>query len=123
MGFVGVALRDATIVALRYLRTMAARAVASSKANPAGPVHLNSPCREPLTPEPISGQSLPPVAQRDLVAWQGRPDNAPFVEVREAPPGVPAATTMGYLIDIVRGARRGLIIVGPNEDLALVEPI
>jgi len=121
--FVEVALPEATNVALRYIRTIAVRAAASVHANPAGPVHLNFPFREPLTPEPISGQSLPPVAQRDLVAWQGRPGNAPFVEVREAPPGVPAATTMGYLMDIVRGARRGLIIVGPNDDLALVEPI
>jgi 2-succinyl-5-enolpyruvyl-6-hydroxy-3-cyclohexene-1-carboxylate synthase len=121
--FVEVALPEATNVALRYIRTIAVRAAASVQANPAGPVHLNFPFREPLTPEPIPGQSLPPVAQRDLVAWQGRPDNAPFVEVREAPLDVPAATTMGYLMDTVRRARRGLIIVGPNEDLALVEPI
>src|SRR5579864_1824057 len=121
--FVEVALPEATNTALRYIRTIAVRAAASVQANPAGPVHLNFPFREPLTPEPIPGQSLPPVAQRDLVAWQGRPDNAPFVEVREAPLDVPAATTMGYLMDMVRGARRGLIIVGPNDDLALVEPI
>src|SRR6266446_2391526 len=121
--FVEVALPEATNVALRYIRTIAVRAAASVQANPAGPVHLNFPFREPLTPEPIPGQSLPPVAQRDLVAWQGRPDKAPFVEVREAPLDVPAATTMGYLMDMVRGARRGLIIVGPNDDLALVEPI
>ncbi len=121
--FVEVALPEATNVALRYIRTIAVRAAASVQANPAGPVHLNFPFREPLTPEPIPGQSLPPVTQRDLVAWQGRPDNAPFVEVREAPPGTPADTTIGYLVDMVRGARRGLIIVGPNDDLALVEPI
>jgi 2-succinyl-5-enolpyruvyl-6-hydroxy-3-cyclohexene-1-carboxylate synthase len=121
--FVEVALPEATNVALRYIRTIAVRATASVQANPAGPVHLNFPFREPLTPEPIPDQSLPPVTQRDLVAWQGRPDNAPFVEVREAPPGAPAATTIGYLVDMVRGARRGLIIVGPNDDLALVEPI
>src|SRR5216684_3524158 len=121
--FVEVALPEATNTALRYIRTIAVRAAASVQANPAGPVHLNFPFREPLTPEPIPGQSLPPIAQRDLVAWQGRPDNAPFVEVREAPLDVPAATTMGYLMDMVRGARRGLIIVGPNDDLTLVEPI
>ncbi len=121
--FVEIALPEATNVALRYIRTIAVRAAASVQANPAGPVHLNFPFREPLTPEPIPGQSLPPIEQRDLVAWQGRPDNAPFVEVREAPLDVPAATTMGYLMDMVRGARRGLIIVGPNDDLALVEPI
>ncbi len=121
--FVEIALPEATNVALRYIRTIAVRAAASVQANPAGPVHLNFPFREPLTPEPIPGQSLPPIEQRDLVAWQGRPDNAPFVEVREAPLDVPAATTMGYLMDMVRGARRGLIIVGPNDDLTLVEPI
>ncbi len=121
--FVEVALPEATNEALRYIRTIAARAVASVQANPAGPVHLNFPFREPLTPEPIPGQSLLPVAQRDIVAWQGRPNNAPYVEVREVPPGAPAATTIGYLIDKMRRVQRGLIIVGPNDDPALIEPI
>src|SRR5260221_161214 len=121
--FVEVALPEATNTALRYIRTIAARAAASAQAIPAGPVHLNFPFREPLTPEPIPGPSLPPVAQRDLVAWQGRPDNAPYVEVREVPLVAPAATTIGYLMDMVRGVRRGLIIVGPNDDPALLEPV
>src|SRR5215469_3795203 len=121
--FVEIAPPEATNVALRYIRTIAVRAAASVQANPAGPVHLNFPFREPLTPEPIPGHSLPPATQRDLAAWQGRPDNAPFVEVREAPLDAPAAVTMAYLMDMVRGAQRGLIIVGPNDDLALVEPI
>ncbi len=91
--FVEVALPEATNAALRYIRTIAVRAAASAQAIPAGPVHLNFPFREPLTPEPIPGQPLPPVAQRDFVAWQGRP------------------------------VRRGLIIVGPNDDPALLEPV
>src|SRR5437867_12188516 len=73
--FVEMALPEATDAALRYIRTIAARATASARAIPAGPVHLNFPFREPLTPEPIPGQTLPPAAQRDLVAWQGRPGN------------------------------------------------
>jgi 2-succinyl-5-enolpyruvyl-6-hydroxy-3-cyclohexene-1-carboxylate synthase len=121
--FVEVALPEATNAALRYIRTIAARAAASARAIPAGPVHLNFPFREPLTPEPIPGQTLPPVAQRDLVAWQGRPDNAPYVEVREVSLGAPTAATIGYLIDMVREVRRGLIIVGPNDDPALIEPV
>src|SRR5215472_905258 len=121
--FVEVALPEATNTALRYIRTIAVRAAASARAIPAGPVHLNFPFREPLTPEPIPDQSLPPAVQRDLVAWQGRPDNAPYVEVREVPPGAPTATTIGYLIDMVRGVQRGLIIVGPNDDPALIEPV
>jgi 2-succinyl-5-enolpyruvyl-6-hydroxy-3-cyclohexene-1-carboxylate synthase len=121
--FVEVALPEATDASLRYIRTIAARAAASAQAIPAAPVHLNFPFREPLTPEPIPGQSLPPVAQRDHVAWQGRPDNAPYVEVREVPLGAPTAATIGYLIDMVREVRRGLIIIGPNDDPALVEPV
>jgi len=121
--FVELALPEATDAALRYIRTIAARAAASTQAIPAGPVHLNFPFREPLTPEPISGQSLPPVAQRDLTAWQGRPDNSPYIEVREAPISVPDLMTIGKLVDTVRDVRRGLIIVGPIDDPALVEPL
>src|SRR5260370_669823 len=121
--FVEVALPEATNTALRYIRTIGGRAAASAQAIPAGPVHLNFPFREPLTPEPIPGPSLPPVAQRDHVAWQGRPNNAPYVEVREVPLGAPTATTIGYLMDMVLRVRRGLIIIGPNDDPPLVEPV
>jgi len=119
--FVEVALPEATNAALRYIRTIAARAAASARAIPAGPVHLNLPFREPLTPEPIPDQFLPPITQRDLVAWQGRPNNAPYVEVREAP--LDAPTTTEYLMDLMCGVQRGLIIVGPNDDPALAGPI
>src|SRR5213080_4465148 len=77
--FVEVALPEVTNAALRYIRTIAVRAVALTLAIPAGPVHLNLPIREPLTPEPGSDQPLPEVTQRDLVAWQGRSNNAPYV--------------------------------------------
>ncbi len=121
--FVEVALPEATDAALRYIRTIAVRAAASAQAIPAGPVHLNFPFREPLTPEPIPGQSLPPVAQRDLVAWQGRPGHVPYVEVREVSLAVPTSMTIEHLMGRVRAARHGFIIAGPNDDLALVEPI
>jgi 2-succinyl-5-enolpyruvyl-6-hydroxy-3-cyclohexene-1-carboxylate synthase len=121
--FVEVALPEATDAALRYIRTIAVRAAASTQAIPAGPVHLNFPLREPLTPEPIAGQPLPPVEQRDRVAWQGRPDNVPYVEVREASMGELDASTTRCLFDMVRRVRCGLIIVGPNDDPELVEPL
>ncbi len=119
--FVEVALPEATDAALRYIRTLAARAAASVRANPAGPVHLNFPFREPLTPELVSGQSLPPVARGD--AWQGRPDNAPYVEVQAASPGSPAGATIERSMEMVRRARRGLIIAGPHDDPALAESV
>src|SRR5438270_13874635 len=55
--FVDVALPEATDAGLRYIRTLAGRATALTTAIPAGPVHLNLPFREPLTPEPIADQS------------------------------------------------------------------
>ncbi len=119
--FVEVALPEATDAALRYIRTLASRAAASVQANPAGPVHLNFPFREPLTPESVPGQSLPLVAQGD--AWQGRPDNTPYVEVQAASPGLPADATIERLMEIMSRARRGLIIAGPNDDPALVESV
>src|SRR5260221_6742181 len=114
--FVEVALPEATDAALRYIRTLADRAVGLTQAIPAGPVHLNFPFRDPLTPEPIPDQPLPQVAQRDLTAWQGRLDNAPYVDVRNAPASAPATTTIASLVGLVQGVQRGLIIVGPNDD-------
>ncbi len=121
--FVEVALPEATDAALRYIRTLAARASALTQASPAGPVHLNFPFREPLTPEPGSAQPLPQAAQRDLLAWQGRPDNRPYVEVRDTPAGAPSETTIARLADMVRGARRGLIVVGPLDTPSLAAPL
>lgn len=121
--FVDVALPEATNGALRYIRTLADRAVALTQAVPAGPVHLNFPFREPLTPEPIADQSLPPPAQRDDIAWHGRPDREPYVAVRDAPLAAPSTATLAQLAAWVRATRRGLIVVGPQDDEALVEPL
>src|SRR6266581_5259468 len=121
--FVEVALPEATDAAFRYIRTTADRAVATAQAIPSGPVHLNFPFREPLTPEPIPEQILPPVEQRDRIAWQGRPGNAPFIDVHDAPLGAPENITVGNILRLVGEAQRGLIIVGPNDDPTLVEPL
>lgn len=104
------ALPEATNAALRYIRTLADRAVALTQAIPAGPVHLNFPFREPLTPEP---GPLPPIAERDHDAWQGRPDGAPYTRVTDTPLAAPDSATIARLAAEFATAPRGLIVVGP----------
>src|SRR4051794_16121767 len=55
--FVDMLLPEATPDALRYVRTVAARAVETATTGPGGVVHLNFPFREPLTP--IAPPDLP----------------------------------------------------------------
>jgi 2-succinyl-5-enolpyruvyl-6-hydroxy-3-cyclohexene-1-carboxylate synthase len=127
--FVEVALPEATNEALRYIRTIAARAAALTHALPAGPVHLNFPFREPLTPEPLPGQPLPEADARDPIAWYGRPGGLPYVVVHDVstatltPAGTTSNSIYDYTEDLVRRVRRGLIIVGPNDEQALAEPL
>ncbi|MGG0409314.1 2-succinyl-5-enolpyruvyl-6-hydroxy-3-cyclohexene-1-carboxylic-acid synthase [Peribacillus simplex] len=49
--FVEMALPESTDGMMRYARTVGARAAATAAAEPAGPVHLNFPLREPLIPD------------------------------------------------------------------------
>ncbi|MFW6192995.1 MAG: 2-succinyl-5-enolpyruvyl-6-hydroxy-3-cyclohexene-1-carboxylic-acid synthase, partial [Gemmatimonadota bacterium] len=55
--FHDVARPDPAPRSLRYLRALAARAVAASAGSPAGPVHLNFPFDKPLEPPPAGGGS------------------------------------------------------------------
>jgi 2-succinyl-5-enolpyruvyl-6-hydroxy-3-cyclohexene-1-carboxylate synthase len=121
--FAEVALPEATNAALRYIRTLADRAVALTTAVPAGPVHLNLPFREPLTPGPLADQPLLPIEKRERVAWEGRPNNAPFVQVADALLATPADETLKQIAEQVRTIQRGLIIAGPYDRPALTEPL
>ena len=121
--FMELALPEATNASLRYVRTIADRATALTLALPAGPVHLNFPFREPLTPDPIPGQPLLPVEVRDRVAWEGRPDNAPYIEVRDATLAPPSARTIADFAHQISTSERGLIIAGPYDKPELVAPL
>ncbi len=112
--FVDMALPEASNEALRYVRTLADRAVALTQAVPAGPVHLNMPFREPLVPTP--DRSLLPPMQRDPVAWEGRPENAPYVRVTETQRGVEHDPLVEHLQALIRTNERGLIIAGSSDD-------
>jgi 2-succinyl-5-enolpyruvyl-6-hydroxy-3-cyclohexene-1-carboxylate synthase len=112
--FVDMALPEASNEALRYVRTLADRAVALTQAVPAGPVHLNMPFREPLVPTP--DRSLLPFSQRDLVAWKGRPENAPYVRVTETSRGAEFDLLVERLHALISTHERGLIIAGSSDD-------
>jgi 2-succinyl-5-enolpyruvyl-6-hydroxy-3-cyclohexene-1-carboxylate synthase len=105
--FVEMALPEAAPEALCYVRTVASRAVSESLADPAGPVHLNFPFREPLVPLPAD----PPIADA------ARPDNRPYADVK---PGLRRAdpSTVRALAADLSSIERGLIVCGPQTDPA-----
>jgi 2-succinyl-5-enolpyruvyl-6-hydroxy-3-cyclohexene-1-carboxylate synthase len=124
--YVEVAPPEATNEALRYIRALAGRAAATARAVPTGPVHLNFPLREPLTPERAP---LPPAAERDPLAWQGRgtrlgQSTTSYVRATTALPGMLAAADNERLVAVLRDCRRGLIVVGPRHcDEGLAEAL
>jgi 2-succinyl-5-enolpyruvyl-6-hydroxy-3-cyclohexene-1-carboxylate synthase len=86
------------------------RAVATARAGPAGPVHLNIGFREPLVP---SG-ALGPLESEAGGAWTSRP----FTDVVAGRPGL----ARDDLADIARrlaSVDRGLIVAGPSDDPTL----
>ncbi len=118
--FMEVAPASATNESLRYIRTMAVRAAAAARAVPAGPVHLNFPFADPLTP--VRGELLP-AERRDEAAWSGRPNGAPYTVVSDAPPATLPLPKLAALLEMLSTTPRGLIIAGPQSDAGLVEPL
>lgn len=113
--YMETALPEASNEALRYIRTLACRALAQARTAPAGPVHLNIPLREPLTPEPLADQPLPAQAQRDALAWQGRPGGRPYVEVHAGErPAELSVDLVQHLAAQLHRSTRGLLVVGPQ---------
>lgn len=101
-------LLDGTPETRRHVRSMAGRAVATALAGPAGPVHLNIPFREPLIPD----GDLRPHAPA-----HGEPTR-PFADVLSGSRTL-AAAAVADLAGRLAGARRGLIVAGPQDDPAL----
>jgi 2-succinyl-5-enolpyruvyl-6-hydroxy-3-cyclohexene-1-carboxylate synthase len=101
-------LLDGTPEARRHVRSVAGRAVATALAGPAGAVHLNIPFREPLIPD----GDLRPHTPAD-----GEPTR-PFTDV-VAGPRTLAVSAVADLAGRLAGARRGLIVAGPQDDPAL----
>ena len=106
--FVDVALpeNDPDPLTLRYLRTLAGRAIGAAKGLPPGPVQLNFPFRKPLEPVPLPG-FIPPAETG------ARVDPQPFVSVSRGKV-LPDADDLDVLVTAILRAKRGLIVCGPR---------
>jgi 2-succinyl-5-enolpyruvyl-6-hydroxy-3-cyclohexene-1-carboxylate synthase len=102
--FVDLAEPDAEPGMLRYVRTVAARAVALARRGPAGPVHINCPYREPLLPDATAA-----------LAAEARAENRPYVAVSDGL-RAPEPAAAGALASELRAMPHGLIICGPHND-------
>ena len=102
--------------ALRHLRALAGRAVASAVGLPGGPVQVNFPFDKPLEPVAVP-ESF--VAAHPLAA-RGRAGGEPFVSVTRAraQPSVPELESLREEI----ASARGVIVVGPCAEPARVGP-
>jgi 2-succinyl-5-enolpyruvyl-6-hydroxy-3-cyclohexene-1-carboxylate synthase len=96
-------LPDTAEEVLRYVCTIACRAVATARADAAGPVHLNFPFREPLIPR---GHGLP------LIDRDGR-----SVSVTRSPRRPDPADMTDLAVELCT-MQRGLIVCGPQDDPA-----
>jgi 2-succinyl-5-enolpyruvyl-6-hydroxy-3-cyclohexene-1-carboxylate synthase len=103
---------------LLHYRSVACRALAAARGEPRpGPVHLNLPWREPLSPVPVEGA----VTATDPLALEGR-DTRPLTAV--TPIDMEPST---FLLDEVAGhisdAGAGVIVAGRQLDPELREPL
>lgn len=92
---------DAAPETLAHVRSVAGRAVATAEGGPAGPVHVNAPFREPLTPAGPLGR------------WPDLP-GAPFTRTLSGHRRL-STDDVDALAARIGAAPRGLIIAGPLE--------
>jgi 2-succinyl-5-enolpyruvyl-6-hydroxy-3-cyclohexene-1-carboxylate synthase len=100
--FFEVGTHPATAERVRWMRSLACRAVWSALEHRPGVVHLNFPLRDPL----VAPGELPECVP-------GRPGGAPWL-LRGLQPESPGSTGL-ELTSLLAGARRGVIVVGRIE--------
>jgi len=110
--FVDLAEPNAAPEMLRYVRSVAGRALAAAQRGAAGPVHLNCPYREPLVPNAAQAASAP----------ERRPGGRAYVAAT-AGLRAPDASLAARLAAELSRVERGLIICGAQDDPALNRPL
>lgn len=117
---VEVAQPEATPDLLRYARTVAGRAAATARSEPAGPVHLNFPFREPLIPLPADAGDIH--CGNSDPAWTGRDTGEGYVSVDSGPRVLDGPELDSLAADLTR-FERGIIVCGPQFDCQLAGPL
>lgn len=108
--------------ALRHLRMLAGRAVATAIGAPAGPVHLNLPFQKPLEPTPVPGDVPPRFPEEHPLAAGGRPGGTvPFVRIAPRRSRASAAE-VAWLQEALTAALRPVLVAGPVTDCDAVGP-
>jgi len=103
--FFEVGTHDATPERIRWMRTLACRAVWTALEGRPGPVHLNFPLREPLVP--------PDATTDELERTPGRPGGRPWLARASEPADTDAAARA--FAGAARGARRPIVVAGRAE--------
>ena len=93
---------------VRHARATAARAVQTARSQPAGPVHVNLPFREPLLPADFR----PAPRAQSIAEQNGSVDSRALAEPS---PLVPASAATDELATRIARERRGIIVCGPGE--------
>ncbi len=100
--FVEMSLPDSALSMLHYARTIAARAAATAVLEPAGPVHINIPLREPLIPN-----------LADMKRWvKANEQRHASMEIKQGKMSL-ADDQFADCLELIKQAERGLIICGP----------
>jgi 2-succinyl-5-enolpyruvyl-6-hydroxy-3-cyclohexene-1-carboxylate synthase len=97
-------------IAMRNLRTLAARAMATADGLRKGPVHLNFPFRKPLEPEnSVDWQEMNPALQKGT-----RPGAQPFINIERGKIS-PSGAQVNFLTELISENPRGMIVCGPQS--------
>ena len=103
--FVEMSLPDSGEAMLQYARTIASRAISNSILEPAGPVHINFPLREPLIPL-LNGMDK----------WVKRSDQSKAcVDISHGRLHLTESQLSPYT-ELIQNSRKGIIICGPIDD-------
>lgn len=105
-----MALPESSSSMLKYARSCASRAVSTTQMEAAGPVHLNFPFREPLTPD-FTINNL----------W-GIAEGSTFHPVYDGPKRL-TKEMFNYFFKKIQSKKRGVIVCGPQTDLKLAEVV